>query len=92
MKCYIYSCSKKKDLYVYLRDCDDFSVIPEELLKACGRLVFSMELEMTTTTKMAQENPVDVMQHLVENGFHIQLPRAQSIEEMIGQQQTLSCH
>ena len=83
MNCYIYRCSAKNDMYIYLRDQDDFSVVPKHIMKSLGDTEFTMEIEMTSDRKLAKENPETVMSNLDEHGFHLQLPSDKSMEEVM---------
>jgi len=83
MKCYIYRCSRKQDLYIYLADEADFSNVPAEIMRALGITEFSMELEITADKKLARENVVTVMENLEQKGFHLQLPSDTSIESIM---------
>jgi len=70
-------------MYLYLKEKDDFSCLPEDLLKQLGVLEFSMELEMTADRKLARENPKAVLENLKNRGFHLQLPPQVSIENQL---------
>ena len=83
MNCYIYRCSAKNDMYIYLKDQDDFSVVPKHILKSLGETEFAMEIEMAPDRKLAKENPETVFNNLKEHGFHLQLPSEKSIEEVL---------
>ncbi len=74
MLCYIYKSQKKAELYLYLNKKDDFSVLPEDLIRPLGQLSFVMELELTADKKLARENAVKVMSALESRGFFIQMP------------------
>jgi len=74
MQCFVYRSSRKADTYVYLPRRDDFSDIPEELMRILGRLEFALEFELTPERKLAQEDPVQVLRSLEERGFHLQMP------------------
>ncbi len=74
MQCYIYKSLKKDELYLYLTRKDDFSAVPENLLKSFGKLEFVMELELSPARKLARESSLKVMEKLNENGFFVQLP------------------
>ncbi len=81
MKCFIYRSQKKSGLYVYLPEKDDFSAIPEDIQKSIGELEFSFELQLHEDRQMARENPVDVINNMNDNGFHLQIPA--DIEEIL---------
>ena len=85
MKAYIYRCSRKPDMYIYLAEEDDFSNVPREIFNSLGIIEFAMELEISSDRKLAKEDPVKVMGNLKENGFHLQLPNKTSIEELMTQ-------
>lgn len=83
MKCYIYRCSRKPDMYIYLAEQDDFSKVPSEIFNSLGIVSFAMELELSPDKRLAKENPAVVMKNLEENGFHLQLPDRTPIEELM---------
>ena len=83
MKCYIYRCSRKPDMYIYLAEEDDFSKVPKDIYNSLGIVEFAMELEISTDRKLARENPEKVMKNLKENGFHLQLADETPIEELM---------
>ncbi len=74
MQCYIYKSLKIDELYLYLTRKDDYSSVPENLLKSFGKLEFVMELELSPARKLARESSLKVMEKLHENGFFVQLP------------------
>ena len=83
MNCYIYRCSRKDDMYVYLAEKDDFSCVPAEIVHALGNTEFTMELTLTPGTKLAREDTSTVMKNLREKGFHLQLPGDTSVEAIM---------
>jgi uncharacterized protein len=74
MQCFIYKSLKKEELYLYVDKKDDFSTLPEALLKSVGRLEFVMALELTPERKLAREDSVKVLASLHEKGFFLQMP------------------
>ena len=83
MNCYIYRCSRKEDLYIYLAERDDFSKVPAEVLSGLGITEFAMELELAPGKKLARESVATVMKNLEHKGFHLQLPSNISIESIM---------
>lgn len=83
MKTWIYRCSNKPDLYIYLARQDDFSPVPAAMLTSLGNIGFAMELELNEQTKLAREDAAKVMHNLRENGFHLQLPPPVLTEEIM---------
>lgn len=74
MKCAIYRSSKKDELYLYVREKDNFDDVPEEIIKQMGKNDFVMELELSADKPLAREDVTEVMKNLRERGFHIQMP------------------
>jgi hypothetical protein len=83
MNCYIYRCSRKEDLYIYLAERDDFSMVPVEIMRSLGITEFAMEIELTPATKLACEDASTVMKNLQAKGFHLQLPKDTSVETIM---------
>ena len=83
MKCYIYRCRRKPDMYIYLAEEDDFSKVPKGIYNSLGIIEFAMELELSADSKLAKEDPVRVMDNMKKNGFHLQLPDEAPIEELM---------
>ena len=83
MKCYIYRCSRKEDMYIYLAARDDFSCIPAEIMRALGITELTMELDLTPASKLAREDAATVMKNLEDKGFHLQLPGDTSVETLM---------
>jgi uncharacterized protein YcgL (UPF0745 family) len=74
MQCFIYKSQKKEELYLYVERLDDFSAVPEALLKSLGRLNFVMDLQLDAERKLAREDVKKVLESLQTKGFFVQLP------------------
>lgn len=83
MTCFIYRSSLKADTYLYIVEKDDFSQIPDELMKVFGEPEFSFELELTPDRGLAKEDPVEVYNNLKQQGFHLQLASDLLIEQQL---------
>ena len=83
MLCFIYRCSLKPDMYIYLAEEDVFDNVPREIFNSLGIVEFSMELELTSRTKLARENIETVLNNLNEHGFHLQLAGNESVEAIM---------
>ena len=81
--CYIYRCSAKADMYIYLCEKDDFTCLPEELQKNLGLIEFTMELDLHGNKRLAKENPATVMDNLKKQGFHIQMPSDIPVDQLL---------
>ncbi len=74
MNCYVYESRKRPGTYLYLTERDDFSRVPEALLKVFGPPRFALAFEFTENRTLAREDPATVRRNLLEQGFHLQLP------------------
>jgi uncharacterized protein YcgL (UPF0745 family) len=74
MLCFIYKSLKRDELYLFLEKKDDFSAVPEELIKSLGRLQFVMELQLSPERKLAREDAKKVIAGIESKGFYIQMP------------------
>lgn len=78
MKCVIFRCSKKDEMYLYVPFKEDEDTLlddlPDGLQKLTGRLDKVMELELTPERKLARVMVDDVLVSLTEKGFYIQMP------------------
>ena len=74
MRCFIYKSLKKEYLYLYITKKDDFSNVPDALLKQWGKMEFVMDLELSPERKLVREDARKVIQNLKEHGFFVQLP------------------
>ena len=80
MQCFIYRCSLKPDMYIYLAEEDVFENVPKEIFNSLGIVEFAMELELNPEKKLAREDTRAVLENLKEHGFHLQLPANESVE------------
>ena len=81
--CYVYRCSSKDDMYIYLAEKDDFNCIPDELKKNLGNTELRMELKLNKNKQLAKENAAQVMENLTDKGFHLQMPSDTPISELL---------
>jgi uncharacterized protein YcgL (UPF0745 family) len=78
MQCYVYRGSRKEGAYLYLRLEDDFSEVPEQLLKSMGKLSLALSFELHAKRKLAQADPATVKADLEKQGYHLQLAPTQA--------------
>jgi uncharacterized protein YcgL (UPF0745 family) len=81
--CFIYRCSRKDDMYIYLPERDDFSKVPADIIKGIGLTEFAMELELTPETRLARDDAHKVLKNMEEKGFHLQLPSETTVESIM---------
>jgi hypothetical protein len=83
MLCHIYRSNRKLDTYLYLLDKDDFSVVPEELLRIFGSPEFSFSFDLTQERKLAKEDTAEVLDNLASQGYHLQIQDDVLVEQML---------
>ena len=74
VKCNIYRCSQRDEMYLYIHEEKNLDDLPEELLKLVKQLTFVIELELTPERKLAREDVLLVIENLKEKGYHLQMP------------------
>jgi uncharacterized protein YcgL (UPF0745 family) len=74
MLCAIYKSSKKQETYLYVPGRDDFSKVPERLLKTFGTPVFLMIMPLKKDRDMARVDINKLRTELKTKGFYLQLP------------------
>ncbi len=82
MNCYVYRSKHKQGLYLYLVEKDDFSQVPESLLKMLGETTFSFEFDLSENRKLVRAEALEVIRNMKENGFFLQMPPAK--DELLG--------
>ena len=74
MNCAIYKGNKKSNHYLYIEREDDFSRVPEVLLKMLGHLELVMTLELDLERKLSQADVTQVIKSLRDQGYYFQMP------------------
>ncbi|WP_434524975.1 YcgL domain-containing protein [Photorhabdus asymbiotica] len=74
MICVIYRSPNREQTYLYIEKRDDFSRVPEELLKSFGRPQYAMTISLVARKKLAGADIEKVKISLVEQGFYLQIP------------------
>ena len=74
MLCAIYKSSKKQETYLYVPGRDDFSKVPETLMKTFGSPVFLMIMPLKKDREMARIDINKLRKELKIKGFYLQLP------------------
>lgn len=70
----VYRSKAKDQMYLYLANKDDFSSVPEALLKIFGQPEFSMQLNLAKRQKLSRVELIDVKKALEEQGYYLQMP------------------
>ncbi|EKT62725.1 YcgL domain-containing protein [Providencia burhodogranariea] len=74
MICAIYRSPTREQTYLYIEKKDDFSRIPEELMKQFGVPQFAMMLSLSKRDKLANADIEKVKADLSEVGYYLQFP------------------
>ena len=83
MLCHIYRSNRKFDTYLYLAEKDDFSVVPEDLLRVFGPPEFSFSFDLTQERLLAREDSGEVLDNLTSQRYHLQLQDDILVEQML---------
>lgn len=74
MHCAIYKGSRKPESFLYIECAEDFTRVPEALLRMFGELELLMELDLGSRSKLANADIVEVLRLLKEQGYYLQMP------------------
>ena len=73
MFCVIYRSTSRDQTYLYVEKKDDFSRVPEELMKSFGRPQLAMLLPLDGR-KAGERRSGESQKALTEQGYYLQLP------------------
>ncbi|AEF45966.1 Protein YcgL [Serratia plymuthica] len=74
MLCVIYRSPKRDQTYLYVEKKDDFSRVPEDLMKSFGTPQLAMVISLEGREKLASADIEKVKEALKEEGFYLQFP------------------
>ncbi len=77
MLCAIYKSARKAQTYLFVNNRDDFSSVPEALMKMFGTPSLITLINLATKDKLAMADLEKVKASLVDQGFYLQLPPPQ---------------
>lgn len=72
--CFVYRCSRKPEMYIYLPEEDNWSRIPDAILQLLGETQLVLELELTPDRQLARTTGEDVIAAIEHQGFYLQMP------------------
>ncbi len=78
MQCFVYASRRRSETYVWLARRDDFDALPDGLREELGELRFVLDLDLTAQRSLPHQNATDILTHLDEQGWHLQLPPPQT--------------
>lgn len=70
----VYRSPKKDDMYLYVMIKDDFSSVPEALLKVFGRPDFAIQINLAKRSQLARADINEVRNMLQAEGYYLQMP------------------
>lgn len=74
MLCVVYKSAKKDETYLFVKQRDDFSAVPEGLMKIFGTPMLVTIINLAKKDKLAISDIEKVKQNLESDGFFLQLP------------------
>ena len=81
MLCTIYKSPKKSETYLFIPKRDDFTAVPEALMKTFGTPTLVTLINLATKEKLGMADIDKVRESLTNEGFYLQLPPPQ--EDML---------
>jgi len=72
----VYRSKAKDQMYLYVTTKDDFSQVPDDLMKLFGLPEFSMLLNLSKRDKLARVELSVVKSALTKQGYYLQMPPA----------------
>ncbi|MGB0938661.1 MAG: YcgL domain-containing protein [Colwellia sp.] len=74
MLCAIYKSSKKEQTYLFIKNRDDFSSVPEPLMATFGTPTLVTIINLATKDKLGFADINKVKEQLTIQGYYLQLP------------------
>ena len=74
MQAFVYRSGRKPDTYLYLREKDAFSLVPDAVRVPLGPLEFVLDVALVPGRKLARADAAVVRANLERVGFHLQQP------------------
>ncbi|MEX0942160.1 MAG: YcgL domain-containing protein [Pseudomonadales bacterium] len=72
--CDVFKSTKHADMYLYVRQEDGLSRVPEELIDQFGSTEMALSFELRLDRKLARVDAGKVLANLEEHGYHLQMP------------------
>ncbi len=87
MLCAIYKSSKKEFTYLFVKQRDDFSTVPEALMTTFGTPQLVTLTNLASKTTLAMADIAKVKENLINQGYYLQLPPP--VENLLTQHKAL---
>ncbi len=75
--CSIYKSLIRSDYYLFVKQHEDLSRVPDSLLEHFGRHQLAMTLTLTPDRQLASASASEVLEALNEKGYYLQMPPPQ---------------
>jgi len=72
--CEIFKSSRKEEMYLYVERARGLADVPEPLMAQFGEPQSVMTLVLTEDRSLARADAAEVLEHIQENGFYLQMP------------------
>ena len=83
-RCWVYRSPRKDEMYLYIAEEGDFSKVPDGLMQRFGTPQKVMQLTLDSSRKLAREEVGIVMNNLLTQGFHLQMPPKMDVDLYAG--------
>jgi len=74
VSCAIYKTAKRDGLYLYVKEQDEFSDVPDEVMQQFPQPEHVFDLELSASRPLARADVLVVMSNLETEGFYLQMP------------------
>ena len=74
MRTWVYKSSRKQNTYLFIDRENNFDNVPEALISLLGDLSLVIDIVLDSDRKLAQADPAEVMSHIKNQGYFLQLP------------------
>ncbi len=89
MDCMVFKSLRKDETYIFVREEADLDDLPAELARVLGQMEKVMPLTLTPQRKLARSDAREVMQNIIEQGFHLQMPENPQLQAIPEYRETL---
>ena len=74
MQCVVYKSLRQFDYYLFVDKEDELSRLPEGLKRLLGTLEKVVEFDLHRDRALAQAEPAEVIEQIIEQGYYLQMP------------------
>lgn len=82
--CSVFKSSRKEGMYVYVDRAVGCEELPDVLKAVFGEPRLVMDMVLTPTKKLARVHAREVLEKIAEQGFYLQMPPADVLEQIPG--------